>query len=94
MCARKVSETKCNDIIEKMSSRIKVWSSRNLSYTARINLINSVLISIHQYWAQIFIIPRYVWKEIEKVCRAFRWAGNHTSSRPENRAWEKVCTLK
>lgn len=38
VCARKVSVSECNGIVKKMSSRIKVWSSRNLSYTARLNL--------------------------------------------------------
>ncbi|XP_048496469.1 uncharacterized protein LOC125495712 [Beta vulgaris subsp. vulgaris] len=94
ICSKKISVSECNGIIEKMSSRIKVWSSRKLSYTARLNLINYVLISIHQHWAQIFIIPRYVLKEIEKLCRAFLWTGSCYSARPGNISWEKFCSPK
>ena len=66
MCARKIKVAECNDIIDKMCTRIKVLSSRDMSYMARLNLINSVLISIHPYWAQTFSMPKAVLSEIEK----------------------------
>lgn len=71
VCARKIKVAECNDIIDKMCTRIKVWSSRNMSYMARLNLINSVLMSIHQYWAQMFIMPKAVLNEIEKIVEPF-----------------------
>ncbi|XP_048498159.1 uncharacterized protein LOC125496676 [Beta vulgaris subsp. vulgaris] len=94
VCARKIRVAECNGIIEKMCARIKVWSSRNLSYMARVTLVNSVLLSIHQYWAQMFILPKSVLKEIEKICRAFLWTGEWNSSKPGNVAWEHVCLPK
>ena len=36
----------------------------------------------------------FVLKEIEKVCKAFLWFGDYSSSKPGNIAWAKVCTLK
>ncbi|XP_048492230.1 uncharacterized protein LOC125493185 [Beta vulgaris subsp. vulgaris] len=94
VCARKIRVAECHGIIEKMFARIKVWSSRNLSYMARVTLVNSVLISIHQYWAQMFIMPKTVLKEIEKICRAFLWTGEWSSNKPGNVAWEHVCLPK
>ncbi|XP_010691912.1 uncharacterized protein LOC104905159 [Beta vulgaris subsp. vulgaris] len=94
VCARKIRMAECNGIIEKMCARIKVWSSRNLSYMARVTLVNSDLLSIHQYWAQMFIIPKSVLKEIEKICRAFLWTGEWSSNKSGNVAWEHVCLPK
>lgn len=51
ICANKVSDGKCEALIDKMIARIRIWSSRNLSYSARVQLINSVLLSLHVYWA-------------------------------------------
>ena len=77
ICSRKITYDQCDSLIEKilMTSRIKVWSFRNLSYMARVQLINSVLLSIHQYWAQVYILPKKVLHEIVKICRSFLWSG-------------------
>ncbi|XP_021836641.2 uncharacterized protein [Spinacia oleracea] len=45
----------CDCLVDKMTHRIKVWSSRNLSFAGRAQLINSVLMRIYVYWSQLFI---------------------------------------
>ncbi|XP_010678359.1 uncharacterized protein LOC104893917 [Beta vulgaris subsp. vulgaris] len=94
ICAKRISTAECGVLVEKMCARIKVSSSRNLSYTRRLQLINSVMLSIHVYWVQVFIILRTVLQEIKKVCRAYLWSGNFYTSRVGNASWEKVCQLK
>ncbi|XP_021743107.1 uncharacterized protein LOC110709204 [Chenopodium quinoa] len=49
-------------LIDKMLHKLKGWSSRNLSYIAIVVLIKSVLISLHSYWAQSVLFPKYVCK--------------------------------
>lgn len=58
-------------ILAKMMKRIKVWGTQNLSYMARLILVNSVLLSIQSYWAQILILPKRLLKEVESICRSF-----------------------
>lgn len=77
-----------------MTKRIQVWSTRNLSYMARIVLVNSVLLSIHTYWSQIVILPKKILKEVEQVCMAFIWKGLHDYHGPSLVAWHKLCTEK
>ncbi|XP_010668056.1 uncharacterized protein LOC104885045 [Beta vulgaris subsp. vulgaris] len=60
ICAKRITSVQCEVLIEKMIARIRIWSSRNLSYTARMQLVNSVLMSLHQYWAQVFVLPQQV----------------------------------
>lgn len=54
---KKLSRDDCQILIDKMVSRIRIWGSRTMSYAGRAQLINSVLMSLHVYWASIFIIP-------------------------------------
>ena len=77
-----------------MIARIKVWSSRHLSFIARANLINNALVNIHMHWSQVYILPKKVLKEVNKICRAFLWSGQAYSNRPGNIAWDHLCSCK
>ena len=60
ICAKRISAAQCESLIDKMTGKIRVWSSRNMSYTTRTLLINPVLMSLHSYWAQVFVLPKKV----------------------------------
>ena len=80
----------CSEVLEKMIKRIRWWSTRNLSYMGRLVLVNSVLMSIHIYWAQITILPKKLLKEVEAICRAFLWKGIDGYGGPGLVAWNLV----
>ncbi|KAL2894924.1 hypothetical protein RDABS01_010833 [Bienertia sinuspersici] len=92
--SKRISIGHCESLIEKMTARIRMWSSKNMSYAARVQLINAVLITIHQYWAQVFILPKAVLTKIEGICRSFLWSGKWFSQAPGNISWDKVCNSK
>lgn len=46
----KLKAKDCQTLIEKMVRMIRVWGTRHLSFAARCQLVNSVLMSIHVYW--------------------------------------------
>uniref|UniRef100_A0A803QPV1 Reverse transcriptase domain-containing protein n=1 Tax=Cannabis sativa TaxID=3483 RepID=A0A803QPV1_CANSA len=94
ICAKRISSTDCKELAEKMTSRIKVWSTRNLSFAGRAVLVNSVLMTIHSYWSQIMILPKKTVNEIEAICRAFLWKGQHAMTSPGLIAWNSVCQAK
>ncbi|KAL2893859.1 LINE-1 retrotransposable element ORF2 protein [Bienertia sinuspersici] len=93
-CSKKIGVGQCEKLVEAMTARIKTWSSRHLSFAGRSQLINSVLLSIHQYWAQVFVLPTKVLRDIEKVCRAYLWNGEWFSESPGYIAWQNVCRKK
>ncbi|XP_062112572.1 uncharacterized protein LOC133823736 [Humulus lupulus] len=80
ICAKRISTTECEILVEKMVQRIKVWSTRNLSYAGKATLVNSVLPEIHTYWAQIMILPTKVLQQVNTICRNFLWKGLAESS--------------
>lgn len=90
ICSKKISVSQFGVLVDKITARIKTWSSRNLSYTIRVQLINSVLLTLRMYWAQIYILPKNILREITKICRAFLWSGKAYSSKPSNISWEKT----
>lgn len=53
-----------------------------------------MLLSMHSYWAQAFVIPKHVMHEIERICRAFLWSGDLYNNKPSYVKWSKVCTPK
>lgn len=75
-------------------ARLRCCSSRNLSYAGRLQLVKSVLHTLHVYWASAFLLPKGVLEEIEKVCRHYFCAGNDMSRKPALVSWEEVCRPK
>uniref|UniRef100_A0A803QSK2 Uncharacterized protein n=1 Tax=Cannabis sativa TaxID=3483 RepID=A0A803QSK2_CANSA len=67
ICAKRISVDECTGLVQKVVARIKVWSSRNISFAGRVVLMNSVLLTIHTF------LPKKIIYEIKKVCSNFLW---------------------
>ncbi|KAH0777369.1 hypothetical protein KY290_008780 [Solanum tuberosum] len=50
-------------LIDKITHRIKVTYSKQLSYAGRLQVINAVLFSIHSFWGAVFILPQSILKK-------------------------------
>ncbi|XP_062075415.1 uncharacterized protein LOC133779472 [Humulus lupulus] len=70
------------------------WASRHLSFAGRIQLINSVLLGLRNYWMSIFVLPQSIVKEIERICRGFLWGSDGQRSKLHIPSWQKVCLPK
>ncbi|XP_074288082.1 uncharacterized protein LOC141613240 [Silene latifolia] len=81
----------CQCLIDKIGSRIQALRARKLSYPGRVVLIRSVLGTLHNYWARIFILPKTVINRIDAMCRQFLSHGTDTSGSPSLVAWKQVC---
>ncbi|XP_062075434.1 uncharacterized protein LOC133779496 [Humulus lupulus] len=84
----------CDLILKKVRQRLCVWASRNLSYAGRVQLIQSILLGIRNYWMSIFLLPKSVLKEIDHLCRIFLWGGKGNRSKFHLTSWELVCCPK
>ncbi|KAL9308099.1 putative RNA-directed DNA polymerase [Arabidopsis thaliana] len=81
-------------LLEQIRKRIASWTSRYLSYAGRLNLIQSILWSICNFWLGAFRLPRQCIREIDKICSAYLWSGLELSSKKAKISWEKVCKPK
>lgn len=81
-------------LIDKIRSRFLSWSSRALSYAGCLQLINSVIVSITNFWCSVFCMPKRCLETIEIMCRAFLWSGSPHSNTKAKVAWLDVCKPK
>lgn len=81
-------------LLEHVRSKISTWTCRFLSYAGRLQLLNSVLISIVNLWIAVFRVPCSCIKEVEKICSAFLWTGPILKSSNAKVAWRDVCCTK
>lgn len=75
-------------------ARLRSWGVRTLSYAGRAQLVNSVLLNLHSYWASIFVLPKRVLDSVIAVCRNYLLDGKATSSRSPLIAWDLICRDK
>ncbi|XP_022024397.1 uncharacterized protein LOC110924709 [Helianthus annuus] len=85
----------CQILIEKLDKRIMHWRNKLLSFAGRLQLIISVLSSLHIYWSSVFLLPNRVIISLEAKMRNFLWSQD--SSFQKGRAkvsWKSVCVPK
>ncbi|XP_074278582.1 uncharacterized protein LOC141602174 [Silene latifolia] len=90
----KMSKKDCQCLIEKMVTKIRSLGAKKLSYAGRVVLINSVLNTLYNYWAAMFIIPKSVIKRVEAICRNFLWSSSSEYHRVPLVGWDRVTLPK
>ncbi|GJX13353.1 hypothetical protein Tco_0205111 [Tanacetum coccineum] len=84
----------CNKLLDRVQIRIQDWKNKSLSIAGRLQLIKSVLGSMHIYWASVFILPSRVLLNIEQLMRGFLWCHGSLKKGKAKVAWEVVCLPK
>ncbi|XP_074291401.1 uncharacterized protein LOC141618191 [Silene latifolia] len=79
----------CHYLTEKIVARIRSLGSKKLSYAGRLVLIQSVLSTLHSYWARIFILPKTIIGKIESICRTYLWHGTDQKESPALVSWSQ-----
>ncbi|WMV26467.1 hypothetical protein MTR67_019852 [Solanum verrucosum] len=91
---KKWKKIECWSLIDKITHRIKVTYSKQLSYAGRLQVINAVLFSIHSFWGAVFILPQSILKKVDQICRDFLWGSSADKKKVALVAWDKVCLPK
>ncbi|KAL4557252.1 hypothetical protein LXL04_035425 [Taraxacum kok-saghyz] len=84
----------CKVLVDKVKARVLDWKNKYLSYAGRLQLINSVLMSMQVYWCSVFLLPKSTIYDIEKVLRDFLWNGGNFKRGGSKVAWAEVCKPK
>lgn len=72
----------CLPLLDKFNRRRRNWKGRLQSYAGRMELISSVLASLHIYWSSAFRLPEKIFKSISLSIRDFFWSGPETTMSP------------
>jgi len=81
-------------LIEKSNKRLDVWKGSSMSIARRSTLISSSLNNAPIYHMSIYLLPKTVIKELDKVSRTFFWQGVHTKRKYHLVKWEIICKSK
>ncbi|CAL1381211.1 unnamed protein product [Linum trigynum] len=91
----KLTRQDCQVLVDKITQRMRSWRSRLLTYAGRIQLISTVITSTLQYWLNIFLLPQYIIKEVERLCNEFLWDSAVDGSRARAvMEWDKLALPK
>ncbi|GJZ34169.1 RNA-directed DNA polymerase, eukaryota, reverse transcriptase zinc-binding domain protein [Tanacetum coccineum] len=71
LLAKRLGVKDCQSLIDNVENRINCWKNKFLSYAGRIQLIASVLSTMQQYWASVYMLPKTVTNELEKLFKKF-----------------------
>ncbi|GKD09416.1 RNA-directed DNA polymerase, eukaryota, reverse transcriptase zinc-binding domain protein, partial [Tanacetum coccineum] len=79
LTSKRLGVKNCQVLIYKIKDRVFNWKNKCLSYAGRLQLIASVLESIHVYWTSVFLLPQAVINEINKILKGFLWNQGESS---------------
>ncbi|KAJ8419624.1 hypothetical protein Cgig2_007643 [Carnegiea gigantea] len=92
--ASKLNKSECRVLVEKIIGKVRLWSSRSLSFARRAQLLNSIVFGMFSYWSSMFIIPQEVIDQINAICRKFFWGGEADYTQSPYIASSKTCIPK
>lgn len=91
---KKWNKDDCNLLVEKVTAQLCCWTTRHLSYAGRTKLVQTILQTLHVFWASAFLLPKGVINEVDKICRKFLWGGNSDVYKAALVGWSDVCLPK
>ncbi|XP_075099242.1 uncharacterized protein LOC142176077 [Nicotiana tabacum] len=94
LSSRKWSKFECQQLIDKITNKIKLTYTKQLSYAGTLQIINSVFFSIYNFCGSVFILPQSVLKEVDRKCREYLWGGSENKRKVSLVVWDKVCCSK
>ena len=87
----RLSKLECRILLDKIMGKLKIWSTKSISFTGRAQLLNSIIFDMYNYWATIFILPQDVIDNINQMCRNYLCGGTPDSKRIPFISWNTTC---
>lgn len=71
LLTKRITAADYGTLIEKIRTRMSSWTARYLSYAGRLQILNSVIVSIVIFWLAAFRLSNGCLDEIDKLCSLF-----------------------
>ncbi|KAJ8424331.1 hypothetical protein Cgig2_003526 [Carnegiea gigantea] len=81
-------------LVEKITNRVHIWATRNLSFAGRAMLINGVIFGMFNYWASIFLLRQNMLEKITTICRNYLWGGTEEHTKVPHISWANTYKAK
>ncbi|GJY37651.1 hypothetical protein Tco_0424015 [Tanacetum coccineum] len=94
LISSRLCKSYCSPLVDKVKMRLSNWKNKTLSFAGRLQLIKFVIGSLQVYWPSVFILPKFISNEIEKLMRGFLWCHGKSPKGKAKVKWKDVCCLK
>ncbi|XP_019225084.1 PREDICTED: uncharacterized protein LOC109206689, partial [Nicotiana attenuata] len=94
LTSKKWGKVECHQLVEKITTNIQAGYAKLLSYAGRLQVINSVLFAMYNFWGAVFILPQSVIKAIDRKCREYLWGTTEGHRKMALISWEVLCRPK
>lgn len=94
LTTKRMTVSDYSPLIQKIKNRIGSWTNRFLSFAGRLQLLQSVIASLTNFWLSAFRLPKACIVEIMRISSAFLWSGPDLNPRKAKIKWEEVCKPK
>lgn len=91
LTTKKFSLQDCAPLIQKIKGRLNSWTSKTLNLAGRLQLLNSVIAGITNFWSSAFILPKTI---INSLSSAFLWKGTTEGNHTAKVSWTQVTKKK
>jgi len=89
-----LTKLECSALVEKITARVHIWATRNLSFARRALLINDIIFGMFNYWASIFLLPKTILEKITSICKNYLWGGTEDHTKVPHISWANTCKAK
>ena len=94
LVTKKIGVADCKQLVDNVQKKLNDWKNKSLSYAGRAQLIASVLSSMQIYWGSVFLLPKSIIEDIEKLFKRFLWNCGDSCRGKARVAWKDVCKPK
>ncbi|GKE50688.1 hypothetical protein Tco_1481946 [Tanacetum coccineum] len=71
MVSKRITDRDCKFVIEIIRKRVADWRNKSLSFDGGLQLISSILNSLHVYWSSLFMLPIHTCNQIDRLLKNF-----------------------
>lgn len=85
-------------LVAKFWKKLATWKGKCINQAGKMVLLQATLDSMLVYWFSLFLMPKTVMNQIEKIRKRFFWGVNLVNDKETSKlhllSWEKICKLK
>lgn len=94
LSTKKLSLVDCEPLLQRIESKIGSWTAKYLFFAGRLQLLDTVISGITNFWIGAFILPKKCIELINSMSSSYLWKGSIEGKHTARIAWDTVTTPK
>ena len=94
MAESTIRQVSWKDLLDRLKSRLNVWTHRSLNFPSRLTLVKFILQAMPLYLFSFLAAPKMILKQIHTLQRNLLWGGKDRQKKWALLDWATLCTPK